>query len=221
MIDMPLIQTSLVHKIIEPKRKTSGASPALILLHGRGANEDDLLGLARYLDERLFIVSARAPFTFHFGGGFTWYDLEEVGRPEPAMFAESYKKVLQLFHDVKKGYPVDPAKVFFGGFSMGTVMSYAMALTCPEDIAGVLANSGYIPESADIKLQWDKIKGKPFFVAHGKYDPVIPMVFAERAKDLLEKAGAQLTYHEYDMAHQITEESLNDMMGWLTRQIQG
>lgn len=216
---MNLITTSLIHKIIEPKKKSTGASPALILLHGRGANEDDLLGLAQYLDERLFIISARAPFPFQFGGGYTWYDLEEVGRPEPGMFAESYQKLVQLFLDVKKGYPINPAKVFFGGFSMGTVMSYAMALTRPDEVAGILANSGYVPEGTELNLQWDKVKGKPFFLAHGKYDPVIPMVFAERAKDLLEKAEARISYHEYNMAHQITEESLKDMMEWIAREI--
>ncbi len=215
------LQSSLVHKIHEPKKKSAAPAPALILLHGRGANEDDLLGLAEYLDERLFIISARAPFAFQMGSGYTWYDLEEVGRPDPTMFAESFQKLTQFFLDVKKGYPVNPAKIFFCGFSMGTVMSYAMALTRPDEVAGVLANSGYIPESADITLAWDKIRGKPYFIAHGRYDPVIPMVFAERARDLLEKAGAQLAYHEYDMAHQITEQSLNDMMGWLTRQIEG
>ena len=218
---MDLIKSSLVHKAIEPKRKGGSLAPALILVHGRGANEDDLLGLAEYFDERLFVLSARAPFQFQFGGGFTWYDLEEVGRPDPAMFAESYQKLAAFFHEAKTGYGIDPKRVFFCGFSMGTVMSYAMSLTLPDEVAGVLANSGYVPESAEIQLQWDKIKGKPYFVAHGKYDPVIPLVFAERAKDLLEKAGAQISYHEYDMAHQITEESLNDMMGWITRQLQG
>jgi len=218
---MTPIKSSLIHKVIEPKRKGSGPPPALILLHGRGANEDDLLGLAEYFDERLFVESARAPFSFQFGGGFTWDDLEEVGRPDPAMFAESYQKLAAFFQDAKKGYGIDPKRVFFCGFSMGTVMAYAMSLTLPSEVAGVLANSGYVPESADIRLQWDQIKGKPYFVAHGKYDPVIPLVFAERAKDLLEKAGAHVSYHEYDMAHQITEESLNDMMGWITRQLQG
>src|SRR5512137_1636155 len=120
------ISTSLLHKVLQPRRRTSAPAPLLILLHGRGANEDDLLGLAEYLDDRLFIVSARAPFPFQFGGGFTWYDLEEVGKPEPAMFRKSYDKVRQFVDDVGKGYPVDRSRIFLGGFSMGAVMSYAI-----------------------------------------------------------------------------------------------
>ncbi|MBI1804384.1 MAG: hypothetical protein HY033_04735 [Ignavibacteriae bacterium] len=216
---MNLIHTTLVHKALAPQRKSGGKSPTLILLHGRGANEDDLLGLAQYLDERLLIVSARAPFPFQFGGGFTWYEIEEVGKPESKMFAESYRKLQQFFHDVKNGYPVEPTKVFFGGFSMGAIMSYALALTKPADVAGVIANSGYVPEENGLEFQWNLIKGKPFFVAHGKYDPVIPVQFGQRAKELLQNAHADLTYREYEMGHQIGEESLNDMMQWLTKHV--
>lgn len=213
------IQTSLKHKILEPRRRSAGKHPTLVLLHGRGASENDLLGLTEYLDERLMIFSVRAPFAFRAGEGYTWYELVEVGRPEPAMFAESYNKLLQFFDDMIAHYPVNQEKIFFGGFSMGTVMSYALALTRPESVKGVIANSGYIPEETELQFKWENIKAKPFFVGHGKYDPVIPLVFAQRAQDLLMKAGAHVTYHEYDMAHQINEESLNDMMGWITKQM--
>ena len=216
---MNLIQTALTHKILTPRRTAGGKSPALILLHGRGANEDDLLGLAEYLDDRLFIISPRAPFPFQFGGGSTWYDILEVGKPEPRMFAESYRKLMQFFEDVKAGYPVDPAKIIFCGFSMGTMMSYSVALTHPESVLGVAANSGYIPEETELKFQWDRVQGKPFFVAHGRIDPVIPVSFGRRAKELLEKARAEVTYREYDMGHQINEESLNDMMEWVRKLI--
>ena len=216
---MNLIHTTLVHKIVTPRLASSGKHPTLIMLHGRGANEDDLLGLAKYLDERLFVISARAPFPFQYGGGFTWYDVLEVGRPEPKMFAESYRKLLQFFDDVKREYPVDPMKIIFFGFSMGTMMSYAIALTKPEAVAGVIANSGYVPEDTGLVLQWEEIKGKPFFVAHGLYDPVIPISFGQRSKELLEKSGAAVTYREYDMGHEISEDSLNEMMHWLSRQL--
>ncbi len=216
---MNLIQSSLIHKILPPRKKSEGNPPALILLHGRGADEDDLLGLAEYLDERLFIISARAPFDFQFGTGYTWYDILEIGRPEAAMFAESYSKLVQFFDEVKKGYPIDHAKIFLFGFSMGTMMSYALALTYPDAIAGVIANSGYVPEETGLKFQWDKMKGKPFFVTHGTYDPIIPVSLGRRAKELLVQAQATVSYHEYDMGHQINEENLNGMMKWLSTQI--
>lgn len=189
------------------------------MLHGRGANEDDLLGLAEYLDERLFVMSPRAPFDFKFGGGYTWYDILELGRPEPKMFAESYRKLMQFISDARVGYPIDTSKIFFLGFSMGTMMAYALALTRPADVAGVLAVSGYVPEETDLDFAWNGIKGKPFFVAHGIYDPVIPVMLGRRAHELLENAHASVSYREYDMGHQISEESLNDMRTWLSKQI--
>ncbi|MBI4548644.1 MAG: hypothetical protein HY707_11730, partial [Ignavibacteriae bacterium] len=207
--------TTLTHKILAPQKQNPGRHPTLIMLHGRGADENDLLGLAEYLDDRLLIISVQAPFPFQYGGGYTWYDVLEVGRPEPRMFADSYRKLAQFFDDVRKGYPIDPSKVIFLGFSMGTMMSYALMLTKPHDIVAVIANSGYIPEETDLKFEWSNIKNKPFFVAHGTYDPIIPISFGRRAKELLEKAQASVTYREYEMGHQISEESLNDMIQWL------
>ena len=216
---MNAIQASLLHKVIEPRRRGTPLAPALILLHGRGADEEDLLGLAEYLDERFFIICPRAPFAFKMGGGYTWYDLEEIGKPDPEMFRASYEKVVHFTNEVRAGYPVDPENVFIGGFSMGTVMSYALALTHPSLVRGVVANSGYIPEETDLTFSWSEMKSKPVLVTHGTYDPVIPVSFGHRAKDLLSKAGAALTYREYDMGHQIGEESLNDMMQWLSGQL--
>jgi phospholipase/carboxylesterase len=214
---MKSIATTLVHKVLPPQKAASGGAPALILLHGRGANEDDLLDLARLLDERLFVLSVRAPYALATGGGYTWYDLLELGRPEPEMFGESFSKLVQFLSDATAGYALNPSKLFLCGFSMGAIMSYAIALTHPESVAGVLAHSGYIPEESPLTFRWDLVRQKPFFVAHGIYDPVIPVMFGRRAKELLERAEAALWYREYDMAHQISEESLNDMSTWLPR----
>ena len=132
------------------------------------------------------------------------------------MFDESYRRLTQFFADVKTGYPIDPTAIFLLGFSMGTMMSYALSLTDPGSVKGIIANSGYIPEETDLKFQWDRITGMHFFVAHGLHDPVIPVQFARRARLLLEQANVDLIYREYPMAHQISEESLNDMSVWLT-----
>lgn len=174
---MQQIQTSLHHKTREPKIKSAAKYPTLVLLHGRGADENDLLALAEYMDERLFLVSVRAPFAFPVGGGYTWYDLLEVEKPEPKMFEESYQKLLRFLDDISREYPVNPAKLFLCGFSMGTIMSYAIALTHTDRITGVIANSGYVPEQAGLTFDWQNLRKKPFFISHGLYDPVIPVSF--------------------------------------------
>jgi phospholipase/carboxylesterase len=221
IITMELIQTVLKHKIVLPRKKDQAKFPALILLHGRGASEDDLLGLSEYLDERFMFIAPRAPFPFHSGGGHTWYDVLEVGKPEPKMFADSYERLTRFLEDVRRSYPVDPSKVFLLGFSMGTMMSYSLALTMPDHFVAVVANSGYIPEGTDLVFQWEKMKTTSFFIAHGVYDPVIPVQFGKRAKELLEKHEIESTYREYDMGHQINEESLGDIATWLTGKLTG
>ncbi len=216
---MKEVQSSLIHIVQEPRKPVGEKYPTLILLHGRGADEHDLFGLTEYLDERLLVISARAPFRFSYGGGFTWYDILEVGRPEPKMFAESFSKLNQFIDDVKNKYPVDVSNVFLLGFSMGTIMSFALSLTRPNEIAGVIANSGYVPEETDLKFQWDKLDGTSFFVAHGLHDPIIPVSMSRRARLLLEQANVNLLYKEYPMAHQISEESLSDMNSWLSEKL--
>ena len=213
------IHTTLVHKTLEPQSKLAAKSPALILLHGRGADENDLLNFAEYLDERLFLISARAPFPYQQSGGFTWFDNIEMVTPEPKMFTESYEKVTRFIEDVKNGYPINPAKVFLCGFSMGAILSFAVGLTHADAVAGIIANSGYIPEEAPLKLDWDSVRGKPFFISHGLYDPVIPFSFGRRASELLREAQADVCYREYEMGHQIGEENLNDIMQWLTKHL--
>lgn len=208
------IQSSLEHKVIAPNSDLHPPFPILLLLHGRGTNEDDLLGLTPYLDPRLLVVSARAPFPFPYGG-WTWYDILEVGSPHPQQFAKSYDRIVQLLADVKQHYPVDSGKISFMGFSMGAVMSYAISLTKPNEVAGVVAHSGYIPENTSLKFAWDGLQNTDFFIAHGKYDPVIPIQFGRRANELLTNAKAKLTYKEYPIAHQISEESLSDISNWL------
>lgn len=212
---MKQIQSTLIHELIPSPRSVPGGAPLLLMLHGRGADEHDLLGLSEYLDKRPMIVSARAPFSFSYSAGYTWYDVLEVGRPEPRMFAESYTKLLRFIDDVCGHYPVDPSKIILLGFSMGSIMSFALSLTNPARFAGVIALSGYVPEESDLKFQWEQVVS-PYYVAHGTYDPIIPVEFARRANILLTKTTAPVTYREFPMGHEIGAPELTEIAGWLS-----
>jgi phospholipase/carboxylesterase len=214
------ISTTLVHKVRPPGTFDNSKSPVLILLHGRGTNEDDLLGLVDFLDPRFFVVSARAPYRFEEGsGGYTWFGLQEVGKPDPKQFSEAYGSLLQFIDDVKTAYPVDPDRVFLLGFSMGSIMSLAVALTRPNAVRGIVAHSGYIPENVSLQFLWNQLSSLSVFVAHGLKDPIIPIQKARRAKELLSKTGADLTYKEYPIPHTISEESLTDLSKWLQKKL--
>ena len=214
------ISTTLVHKVRPPVTPVEGKPPALILLHGRGTNEDDLLELVDELDPRFFIVSARAPYRFEQGfGGYTWYDLKEVGSPDLQQFEESYTRLMVFIEDVKRGYPIDAQRLFLLGFSMGSIMSFSVALTKPLEVRGIVAHSGYIPENTPLRFAWDQLQHLSVFSAHGVNDPVISVSLARRARELLSKTKVNLTYKEYPIPHTISEESLSDLSAWLQKML--
>ncbi len=209
----------LLYIEVEPRKKLKGGNPLLILLHGRGTDENDLIGLAPYLDERLHIVSARAPFQFQWGPGYAWYDIEEVGKPDAEKFPRSRDFIVKLIGYLHDKYESARDKTFLLGFSMGSVMAYAVSLAYPEKITGVVAHSGYIAEGDNTIYKWNDAKSVEYFIAHGAADPVIPVQFGKRAHDLMKQHSMNYTYKEYPIAHQISEESLNDFSKWLTGKI--
>lgn len=215
---MKAIESTLFHRVLPP-RKATASNPALILLHGRGADEEDLLGLAPYLDERFLMIAARAPYPFQFGGGYTWYDVEDVGTPDPVMFKSSYDKLSTFIDGCLADYPIEKERLYLLGFSMGTIMSYALSLSRPNLFKGVVANSGYIAEGTHLSYCWNQLSSTEFFVAHGTQDPVIPVQLARRARELLTTNKVPFEYKEYPMAHEISEESLRDASIWLSNHL--
>jgi phospholipase/carboxylesterase len=212
------IETALVHRILLPADSSPARHPALVMLHGRGTDEEDLLGLAEALDPRFLIISPRAPFPFP-GAGYTWYDAGADGAPEPAGFMSSYAALRTFLDDVLRSYPIDPARLFLFGFSMGTVMSYALALTAPELFRGVVANSGYLAERTPLTYAWEHAGSLEFLITHGTEDPVIPLAAARHAADVFHSRNVPVTAREYLMGHAISGECLADAAAWLHRRI--
>jgi phospholipase/carboxylesterase len=212
---MKEILTTLEHRVLLPEGIGAGKHPTVIMLHGRGADEEDLIGLAEHYDSRLLVLSVRAPYPYSYGSGYTWYDVGAVGTPEPVMFRQSYDRLSRFVDDVLHGYPVDLSHVYLLGFSMGTVMAFALSLSRPELFRGVIANSGYVPEGTHLSFRWRELGRIAYFIAHGTEDPVIPIDFARRAKRLFEESNARIEYREYDMGHEISEQSIRDSASFI------
>jgi len=207
---MKPISTSLDHLVLPPDQASAGAHPAIILIHGRGANEEDLVGLPGVFDKRLMILSVRAPFAFAYDGGYTWYDIGALGVPEPGSFRESCDRLGQFVADALEHYSIDPQRLILLGFSMGTAMALSFAASHPGLICGVVAHSGYLPEKTHLTYEWEKLTGCRILLTHGVDDPVIPLFMARRTRDLLAQSTARLTYREYQGGHEITQEMLDD-----------
>lgn len=206
-------ELGLIHRT-SPARTGSPPHPGVVLLHGLGSDELDLLGLASQFDPRVFAVSVRAPLSYS-GGGFTWYDLEGHG---PGLGSESIEAALQtleqFLEDVIVRYPIDPRRLFLGGFSMGAAMAGALTLLHPEKVAGTVMTSGYLPPDSGDRYRAKDATGKPIFQGHGLYDYVVPLEGARLTRDYLQSLGVRLTYKEYPMAHQVSAEELKDLAQW-------
>jgi len=192
------------------------AAGLLVLHHGRGADERDLLGFGEMLDpgRRLHVVTPRAPLEI--GGGYHWYVVPRVGYPDPETFHAAFGS-LAAFHDqLWERTGIDPADTVFGGFSMGSVMSYSMGLggDRPKP-AGILAFSGFIPIVDGWQPDLASRADLPVFIAHGRRDPIMEIDFARRAKALLEAGGLSVEYHESDAGHEIDPSHLRAATDWL------
>jgi phospholipase/carboxylesterase len=173
---------------------------ALVLLHGRGADEHDLFPLLDALDpgRRLHGYTPRAPLALPPGGAH-WYAVPRVGYPDPATFAEGFGAAAAWLDAL----PFPRERIVLGGFSQGCVLAYSLGLGRGRPRpAALLALSGFVP----VVEGWDADLESPFppvAIAHGTHDPVIPVEFGRRARSLLEAAGADVLYRESPIGHWI------------------
>lgn len=211
----------LVHRIHHPAVQRPHP-PLLILLHGIGSNELDLLGLAPELDSRLLVLSARAPLTLG-PGSYAWFpiDFTPNGTAIDAVQAERSRRLLLDFVDqAVQHYGAHPQQVFIGGFSQGCIMSFSAALTEPEKFAGVVGMSGRIlPQIRPLLASPDRLKNLHAIWVHGTEDAILPIEYGRQARDLLLALGVQLEYYEFPMGHWVTPESLGAIRRWLSRRL--
>lgn len=195
-------------------KPASAAAPLVVVMHGRGADANDLADLAPYIDgpggyRFLFPNAPRAweaapGMTF----GFTWFDGIP---PEPTSLAVSRALVMKFVDEAKKRYPTPEGKIVIGGFSQGALMALEVGLR-RDDVAGVFAMSGALDETSV-----GEFKKKPVLIVHGTADEMINVNMARRARRLLEQNGFDVEYEEFPMGHQVSQESMGVVSGFIRR----
>lgn len=209
----------LAHFPDSAKNQAAGLRyPTILALHGRGSNEQDLIELAPHLPEKLLWVSPRAPLVLG-PNSYEWFRVKVIGRPEPEQVASALEAIDQFISEILSAYSVDPQKLFLLGFSQGSLLSMCYALSQPSRIAGVIAQSGYIPNGVDLNIDEAQIKGKPFLLTHGAHDTLIPVEWARASRDRLQKLEVDLTYQEFQIGHSVSMESLSVIETWLRKQL--
>jgi phospholipase/carboxylesterase len=189
---------------------------ALVLFHGRGADEHDLFPLLDALDpeQRLVGAAPRGPLSLPPGGAH-WYALGGIGTPEPTTFHASYVAASEWLDGFLAEHGVGHDRLVLGGFSQGGVMAYALGLGKGRPRpAALVAFSSFIPTVEGFELDLSPPL-PPIAIGHGTLDPVIGVEWGRRARALLEQAGAEVLYRETPMYHQIDPEFAREVSDWL------
>jgi phospholipase/carboxylesterase len=207
--------SSLVYR----ERPARGEPEGLLILHhGRGSDENDLLTLGDALDpaQRLHVVTPRAPLQLPSSPGYHWYLVPRVGHPDPASFAAARSQLGVLHDELWERTGLTADRTILGGFSMGAVMSYAMGLSAERPApAGIMAFSGFIATVEQWHPDLADRGGVRVFVAHGTRDQVIGVEFARAAVERLRDAGLAVEYHESEAAHHIDPREIPNAGTWL------
>lgn len=210
------VELDLVYQ--ERAAASAQAEGLLVLHHGRGADEHDLLTLADVLDpeRRLHVATPRAPLTLPGWPGYHWYVVPRVGYPDPDTFHAAYRALAGFHDELWERTGTTPERTVLGGFSMGSVMSYSLGLGADRPApAGILAFSGFVPVVEGWEPKLDDRTGTRVFIAHGRSDPVMNVEFARDARRLLSDGGLDVEYHESDAGHHIDPAHIPAAVDWL------
>jgi phospholipase/carboxylesterase len=202
------------------RERPAGGDPdgLLVLHHGRGADEHDLLALGDVLDpqRRLHVATPRAPLTLPGWPGYHWYVVPRVGYPDPDTFHTAYRELAAFHDELWERTGVAPERTVLGGFSMGSVMSYSLGLGADRPApAGILAFSGFVPVVERWEPHFEDRASTRAFIAHGRNDPIMDVAFAHQARDLLQRRGLDVDYHESGAAHNIDPAHVPAAVDWL------
>lgn len=209
---------SLYHLVREPKIKKD-KNPLLLLLHGYGSNEEDLFSFATELPEQYYVVSARAPYDLMYGS-HAWYainfDADENKFSDINQAIESRDLIAGFIDELVAAYPIDKEQVTLIGFSQGSILGYAVALSYPEKVKQVVAMSGYIHGGMTVDdFMENDFSSLRIFASHGTADQVIPVDWARKTKPFLDNLGIENVYKEYPVGHGVSPQNFFDFRNWL------
>lgn len=204
----------------------TGADPefAVIWLHGLGADGHDFepivpeLGLTRAV-RFVFPHAPMQPVTVN--GGMVmraWYDIvgmdfgADVDTIGINQSSAHLRRLIQ--NTVESGIPSD--RIILAGFSQGGVIALHTGLLYPDKLAGIVALSTYVAIPEAIQRSASEANREiPIFMAHGRFDPVIPYSLGQQSKDFLAEAGYPVQWHAYPMEHSVHPEEIRHIADWL------
>ncbi|WP_242118680.1 alpha/beta hydrolase [Aestuariivivens sediminicola] len=212
---------SLHHIIRESSLKEN--APLLIMLHGYGSDENDLYSFSQELPEELFVISLRAPYILQ-PFGYAWYSINfeaEKGKwSDNDQAIQSRDLIANFIDEAVLKYPVNKHNITLLGFSQGTILSYAVALTYPEKVKNIIALSGYVNKdiiSGDYRKR--DYSHLDFYCSHGSVDQVIPVEWARQTPSFLNQLNIKHCYAEFPVGHGVAPQNFYEFKNWLKSRI--
>ena len=203
---------TVVHRV--PRKPAPGKPPMLVLLHGFGANEQDLLPVAARLDPRLAVASLRGPYQIR-SGSYSWVNGNSAEELDQAR-----RLVIETIDQAVDSTGADRSRVYLAGFSQGAMLTLAIALTEPEKIAGAAVLSGRLAAAVrDNHAAPERLRGFPILVTHGTDDQQIPVRSARDIREALKPMGVAADYHEFESGHYISDFNVGVLDQWLRRRL--
>jgi phospholipase/carboxylesterase len=207
---------SLTH-LIRPSNSKDTA-PLILMLHGYGSDENDLFSFANYLPEKYTIISVRAPYRLQPMGN-AWYainfDANANKFSDTKQAKESREKIVTFINEAIDAYNIDKNNITLLGFSQGTILSFATALTYPKKIKHVIGLSGYIDHNMIDKADQKDLNHLKVFSSHGNMDQVIPVEWARKTPEVLKDLNIDCEFKEYPIGHGVSQENFQDVLSWL------
>lgn len=211
---------SLAHNYQAPKENT-GNNPAIILLHGFGSDENDLFSFAAELPDQYHIIALRAPMPMQPYGN-AWYNIyfdNNDGKFSDIPQAITARDLIsKCIDEIVEAYKVDASNMTLLGFSQGTILSFAVALSYPKKIKNVIGLSGYINEELLVENYINNdFSTLNIYTSHGSVDQVIPIDWARKTAPFLKNIGIDCTYSEFPVGHGVAPQNFYELKQWLLK----
>lgn len=212
-------QTLLLEHNYKAPTNPTEASPVIIMLHGYGSDENDLFSFATELPETYTIISLKAPIPMQPYGN-AWYniyfDAPKGKFSDTEQAIASRDLIAKCIDDILEKYNVQKDNVTLLGFSQGTILSLAVALSYPEKVKNVIGLSGYVNEDILIDGYAEKdFSHLNIYTSHGTVDQVIPIDWAQKTKPFLKTLGIECTYSEFPVGHGVAPQNFYEFKEWL------
>jgi phospholipase/carboxylesterase len=200
---------------LPPNREPGKRYPTIFTLHGKGSNERNMFGLVASLSNEFIIIGIRGDLTL--GAGFQYYELKSLGNPLRDHFDKAVQQLTDFIAYATEKYPIDSAKRYLLGFSQGAILSITLALTMGNQLKGIVALNGYVPNFVKTEYPLEKMDKVSVFVSHGQYDSVFPLPIGQETAAYMETQTPNLTFQTYPSDHGVSEDNQRDLVAWILK----